>query len=155
MWAIRKKPTNCTNPFLSVKLRWWNWFVIFPDSRSPVAHRPTFSHPGNPNKVARGHDKDLTPPAETCANILRDYGAYMARQNGRGSSRPWVLNRTATSLTDFRVSTRNCLLQVASLLSFFSLLLLWGTVSFAQEGDVDSIHITPRIETTAKPDPAA
>src|SRR3954470_1624545 len=155
MLAIRKKPTNCTKPFLSVKLRWWNWFGIFPDSPSPVAYRPTFSQPGNPNKVARGHDKDLTPPAETCANILRDYGAYMARQNGRGSSRPWVLNRTATSPSHFRVSPRNCLLSLATILSLLTFLLLPGTVVFAQEGDVDSIHITPRIETMTKPDPAA
>jgi Ca-activated chloride channel homolog len=117
--------------------------------------RPTFSQQGNPNEVALADDKDLTLPSETCANILREYGAYMARQNGRGSSRPWVLNRTATSPTDFRVSARNCLLQLTTLLSVFSLLLLWGTVSFAQEGDVDSIHITPRIETRTKPDPAA
>jgi Ca-activated chloride channel homolog len=117
--------------------------------------RPTFSQQRNPNEVALADDKDLTLPSETCANILREYGAYMARQNGRGSSRPWVLNRTATSPTDFRVSARNCLLQLTTLLSVFSLLLLWGTVSFAQEGDVDSIHITPRIETRTKPDPAA
>jgi Ca-activated chloride channel homolog len=117
--------------------------------------RPTFSQQGNPNEVALADDKDLTLPSETCANILREYGAYMARQNGRGSSRPWVLNRTATSPTDFRVSARNCLLQLTTVLSVFSLLLLWGTVSFAQEGDVDSIHITPRIETRTKPDPAA
>jgi Ca-activated chloride channel family protein len=78
----------------------------------------------------------------------------MARQNGRGSSRPWVLNRTATSPSHFRVSARNCLLSLATLLSFLSFLFA-GTVSFAQEGDVDSIHITPRIEPLTKPDPAA
>src|SRR3954463_4582315 len=156
MLAIRKKPTNCTKPVVSVKLRWWNRFGIFPDFPSPAGHRPTFSQPGNPNKVARGDDKDLTLPADTCANILRDYGAYMARQkNGRGSSRPWVLNRTATSPSHFRVSLRNCLLSLATILSLLTFLFLAGTVLFAQEGDVDSIHITPRIETMTKPDPAA
>ncbi|HEX3104712.1 MAG TPA: VWA domain-containing protein [Terriglobales bacterium] len=78
----------------------------------------------------------------------------MARQNGRGSSRPWVLNRTATSASELRVSARNCLLSLATLLSFLSFLFA-GTVSSAQEGDVENIHITPRIETTTKPDPAA
>jgi Ca-activated chloride channel homolog len=155
MWAMRKKPTNCTKPVISVQFRRWNWFRISPELSSVVIQRPTFSQQGNPNKVALADDKDLTLPSETCANILREYGAYMARQNGRGSSRPWVLNRTATSPTDFRVSARNCLLQLTTVLSFFSLVLLWGTVSFAQEGDVDSIHITPRIETRTKPDPAA
>jgi Ca-activated chloride channel family protein len=155
MWAIRKKQTNCTKPVLFVQVRSPKWFKSPPDFPSPAGHRPTFSQPGNPNKVARGDDKDLTLLAETCANILRDYGAYMARQNGRGSSRPWVLNRTATSPSHFRVSARNCLLPLATLLSFLTFLSLAGTVAFAQEGDVDSIHITPRLAPMTKPDPAA
>jgi Ca-activated chloride channel homolog len=155
MWAMRKKPTNCTKPAFYVHFPPGNWFNAFPDFPTPIAHRPTFSRQGNPNEVVRGDDKDLTLTTDTCANILRDYGAYMARQNGRGSSRPWVLNRTATSPSHFRVSAPNCLLSPVTLLSFLSLLLLVGTVAFAQEGDVDSIHITPRIETMTKPDPAA
>lgn len=79
----------------------------------------------------------------------------MARQNGRGSSRPWVLNRRAISPSQFRVSPRNCLRSLGILLSFLSFLLFAGSFSFAQEGDVDSIHITPRIEPLTKPDPAA
>jgi Ca-activated chloride channel homolog len=154
MWAIRKKRTNCTKPAFCVRSRPEIWFNILLDFLRPAGQRPTFSQPGNPNRVARGDDKDLTPASETCANILRDYGAYMARQNGRGSSRPWVLNRTAVSPSELRVSARNCLLSLATLLSFLSLLFA-GTVSLAQEGDVDSIHITPRIQPLTKPDPAA
>src|SRR6185312_10850050 len=154
MWAIRKKRTNCTKPAFCVRSQPEISFDILLDFLRPAGQRPTFSQPGNPNRVARGDDKDLTPASETCANILRDYGAYMARQNGRGSSRPWVLNRTAVSPSELRVSARNCLLSLATLLSFLSLLFA-GTVSLAQEGDVDSIHITPRIQPLTKPDPAA
>jgi Ca-activated chloride channel homolog len=74
----------------------------------------------------------------------------MARQTGRGSSRPWVLNRTAVPLSQFRVSPRNCLLSVGILLS-----VLVVPFAFSQDSDVDSIHITPRIEPTTKPDAAA
>ena len=74
----------------------------------------------------------------------------MARQTGRGSSRPWVLNRTAIPPSQFRVLPRNCLLSVGILLIF-----LVVPVAFSQDSDVDSIHITPRMEPTTKPDPAA
>src|SRR3954447_16075438 len=116
MWAMRRKSRNCTKATFCVQFRPRNWFNIFRNFTTPVPPRPTFSQPGNQTKVARGDDKDLTLASGTCANILRDYGAYMARQNGRGSSRPWVLNRTATSPTQFRVSAPNCLLAVGVLL---------------------------------------
>ena len=147
MWAMRRKPTNCTKPGCDLQLR------AFGNFAGPAGVRPTFSHPANQIKVARGDDKDLTLAPDSCANILRDYGAYMTRQNGRGSSRPWALNRTAISPRQFRVLTPNCLL--VSLLSFLSFLLLTGTFAFAQEGDVENIHVTPRIEPMTKPDPAA
>jgi Ca-activated chloride channel family protein len=76
----------------------------------------------------------------------------MLRQNGRGSSRPWVLNRAAIFPSQLRVSPRNRLLSVGILLSF---LLVFGVFALSQDSDVESIHITPRIQPTAKPDPAA
>ena len=79
----------------------------------------------------------------------------MTRQNGRGSSRPWVLNRSAISPSHYRVSARNCLLYFGTLLSFVFFLCLTGTVTSAQEGDLDSIHVSPRIQPTTKTDPAA
>jgi Ca-activated chloride channel family protein len=155
MWAMRRKPTNCTKPVISVRFRSLKPFRIFPCFPPQVVHQPTFSQLGNPNGVSCGDDKDLTLAAATCANILHYYGAYMARQKGRGSSRPWVLNRSAIPPNQFRVSPRNRLLSLATLLSFVSFLFSTGTIAFAQEGDVDSIHVVPRIEPLTKPDPAA
>jgi Ca-activated chloride channel family protein len=155
MWAIRRKPTNCIKAVVSVQFRSRTWLNTFPGGPSTCSLRPTFSQPGNPNGAAREDDKDLTPPAKTCANILRYCGAYMTRQNGRGSSRPWVLNRSAISPSHYRVSARNCLLYFGTLLSFVFFPLLTETVASAQEGDLDSIHVSPRIQPTTKTDPAA
>ena len=79
----------------------------------------------------------------------------MARQNGRGSSRPWVLIRTARPKNPYSVWPQNCLLFSLLLVAgLFSFLLLAGALAFAQDSDVDNIHVSPRIEPT-NTDPAA
>lgn len=88
-------------------------------------------------------DPHFTKPATACANMLPYHGAYMARQNGRGSSRPSVLIRTAPLQSHSRVSARNC--SVSVLLVLFSCAFL-AAGAFAQDSDVEDIHVTPRIE---------
>src|SRR6202043_675854 len=83
------------------------------------------------------------------------YEDYMARQNGRGSSRPRVLTRTARPKSPLSVSARNCSLpSLPHVITLFALLLLFGAFAFAQDSDVDNIHVSPRIEPT-NVDPAA
>jgi Ca-activated chloride channel homolog len=155
MLAIGNKSTNCTKPEIFDRLLNPSWegavvsvFHIAPNYGQTLAQQT------NPIGVTRlDDDKDLTLLGETCANILRDYEDYMARQNGRGSSRPWV-NRTALPQSPLPVSTRNCPLSVARLISLFSCILLVGALAFAQDSDIDNIHVSPRIEPTVV-DPAA
>jgi len=153
MWAIGNKPTNCTKQAASTCFQRWTWFHIPSISPTRLVHGQTFSQCGNPNLITRVDDKELTTLARRCANILRYYGDYMARQNGRGAFRPWVLNRTALPPSQVPVSPRNCPLSLVLLLSLLSFVLVGG-FAFAQDSDVDNIHVTPRLEP-ANTDPAA
>lgn len=75
----------------------------------------------------------------------------MARQSGRGSSRPWVSIRTVPPLDLYPVSRVNyCLRSIIHLLCIFCFLLPIAGGAFAQDADVTDIHISPRIE--AKPE---
>jgi Ca-activated chloride channel homolog len=156
MWGISNERTNCIKQVASRLSQKRRGRATTPGFFSLLMHGQTFTQPGNQSLVTRvDGDKDLTLLAETCANILREYEDYMARQNGRGSSRPRVLTRTARPKNPFLVSARNCslpsLLRSITLFSFF---LLIGAFAFAQDSDVDNIHVSPRIEPT-NTDPAA
>jgi Ca-activated chloride channel family protein len=155
MWAIGNKSTNCTKPAVFYRSPSWRWDAAVASSYIRPIYGQTFAQQGNPNAVTRvdDDDKDLTSPAIACGNILRDYEDYMARQNGRGSSRPRV-NRTALSPSQLTVSARNCPLSVLRLIGLFSFLLLVGAFAFAQDSDIENIHVSPRIEPTIV-DPAA
>ncbi|HEY7354619.1 MAG TPA: VWA domain-containing protein [Terriglobales bacterium] len=77
----------------------------------------------------------------------------MARQNGRGSSRPRASIRIAPLLSPFPLTAQDCLRAVVVLVS--CLFLLAGRPSFAQStDDIDDIHVKPRVELN-KPDPNA
>ena len=104
----------------------------------------TFAQEKNQSLRARGHDKDLTPLAGSCDNILRKFEDYMARQNGRGSSRPRASIRTATLLNQFtaKFCSRRTLL---SLVGLVLLPLIIGGMSLGQTSDVDDIHVSPRL----------
>src|SRR3984893_11144330 len=157
MWAISNERTNCIKQAAFHPSQKRNLRTARPVFTSFLTHGQTFTHRGNQSLVTRvDGDKDLTLLAETCANILREYEDYMSRQSGLGSSRPRVLTRTARPKSPLSVSARNCLLpslRRVSLLSFLFLLLV-GAFAFAQDSDVDNIHVSPRIEPT-NVDPAA
>lgn len=78
----------------------------------------------------------------------------MARQNGRGSSRPRAIIRNVPPFDLFSVSALTCtprlVVWMVALLSF--VLLLGGTV-FAQDEDVQDIHVTPRVEAPTSNQP--
>ena len=75
----------------------------------------------------------------------------MARQNGRGSSRPRVSIRIAPPLDLFSVSRAKDRLRIlVQFLGAFCFVLLIAGAGFAQDADVTDIHISPRIE--AKPE---
>ena len=155
MWAIGNKRTNCTKGDALASFRKWDLIAACGHSAALLAFGQTFSQPGNPSQ--RTHigdgvdDKDLTLLDGTCANILRVCGDYMGRQSGRGALRPWVLIRKARPKSPFLVSAGNC--SRTSLIALLSFLLLSAAVTFAQDSDIDNIHISPRIETN-KVDPA-
>jgi Ca-activated chloride channel family protein len=156
MCAISNERTNCIKQVDSSLSQKRNRRTATPSFLLLLTHGQTFTRAGNQSLVTRvDDDKDLTLLAETCANILREYEDYMARQNGRGSSRPRVLTRTARPKNPYSVSARNCLLpSLLRVVSLFSFLLLVGAFAFAQDSDVDNIHVSPRIEPT-NTDPAA
>jgi len=73
----------------------------------------------------------------------------MARQNGRGSSRPWASIRTAAHVG---LSARSCLEKTfVFLIGFVCMVLLVAPFATAQDSDVQDIHISPRIETPTPP----
>jgi len=96
-------------------------------------------------------DKEITTVVGTCANILPDIEDYMARQNGRGSSRPGAI-RNAPLLTLLSSAGSNGLRSSIFAASIFSFLLLTVAFAFSQNSDVDDIHVAPRAEAP-KPDP--
>src|ERR1700730_293533 len=109
MWAISNERTNCIKQAAFYQSQKRHGRTARPVFTSLLMHGQTFTHRGNQSLVTRvDDDKDLTLLAETCANILREYEDYMARHNGRGSSRPRVLTRTARRKNPFLVSARNC-----------------------------------------------
>src|SRR5581483_10985380 len=137
MWAMEDKPKNCT------KLAFVNFLFRSFAEANPAAlhfrHRPPFAQSGNQNAVGPIFDPHFTKPVTACANMLPFHGASMARHNGRGSSRPSVLIRTGHP----RVSAKNCL--VFFLVALLSCAFL-AVAAFAQDSDVENIHVTPRIE---------
>jgi Ca-activated chloride channel homolog len=105
--------------------------------------------------VTQVDDKDLTLLVETCDNICRKYEDFMARQNGRGSSRPRALIRSASTSNSFRVSALGCTSRLfLQLSSFLGVMLLLVVSGFAQDSDVQDVHLAPRVETP-KPVPDA
>src|ERR1700738_1294819 len=155
MWAISNERTIVIKQAASPPPQKRHGRPARPVFTSLLMHGQTFTHRGNQSLVTRvDDDKDLTLLAETCANILREYEDYMARQNGRGSSRPRVLTRTARPKSPFSVSVRNCSSSYLRVISLLSVLLVVGAFAFAQDSDVDNIHVSPRIEPT-NIDPAA
>jgi Ca-activated chloride channel family protein len=148
MWAIEEKRTNCTNYMISLRLR----------HRAEGQNGQTFAQDRNPSFVRTAgydravSDKHLTWLAETCDNILRNYEDYMARQSGRGSSRPWASIRFAPHVGPSALSAVTCLKQpFVFLIAIVSVLLLGASLALAQESDVQDIHISPRIEAPKAP----
>jgi Ca-activated chloride channel family protein len=74
----------------------------------------------------------------------------MARQNGRGSSRPGAI-RNAPLLQPPSSAGLNWLRFFIFAASIFSFLLLTVAFAFSQDSDVDDIHVAPRVEAP-KPD---
>ena len=148
MWAIGNKSTNCIKQAALAPLPQWTCYAAFYHLPWEPACRQTFSQPGNPSQSTHADDKDLTPLAKTCANILRVCGDYMARQNGRGASRPWVLIRKARLKNPFSVSAGNC--SRTCLISLLPLIFFAAGFALAQDSDIDNIHVSPRIEPTKK-----
>lgn len=85
-------------------------------------------------------DKVLTTPVSTCDN-LHSIGEFMARQAGRGSSRPGVRTRNRNT-TPIPVPPLPCVFLLLA-----ACLFLTATTAFAQTPDVVDIHVTPRPET--------
>ncbi len=75
----------------------------------------------------------------------------MARQNRRGSSRPWISTRSASVIFHSSPVSRSVLCHSVYVLGIAICLLLINVTGFAQTADVDDIHVAPRIETP-KPD---
>ena len=86
-------------------------------------------------------DKVLTLRLETCDNITKQFEDFMARQNRRGSSRPGLLIRKI-ALAPRSFSSH----ALAILALLVSLSVLNTPAAVAQSGDVDDIHIAPRVE---------
>src|SRR5436190_14715829 len=66
------------------------------NGNQPADHGQTFAHCGNQTPTDQANDADdkvLTPSPETCDTITEQIEDCMARQNGRGSSRPRPLIR--------------------------------------------------------------
>src|SRR6266567_1256160 len=108
----------------------------------------TFAQHGNPSPVWEIGDKLLTPLRRTCDNICTRFEDFMARQKGRGSSRPRVLIRQVPFQKPTPVSARIYQPRAfAFLLALIASFILQGVPSaFAQIPDMDEIHISPRIE---------
>ncbi len=85
-------------------------------------------------------DKVLTTPVSTCDN-LHSIGEFMARQAGRGSSRPGVRTRNRNT-TPIPVPPLPCVFLLLA-----ACLFLTAATAFAQTPDVVDIHVTPRPET--------
>jgi Ca-activated chloride channel homolog len=113
-----------------------------------ASYGQTFAQEGNPSFVARVDDKDLTLLTETCDTICRKYEDFMARQNGRGSSRPGALIRSITNPNPLPVSAQNhsqrLLLRLLSLLCFALLAVV--SVFSQSDTDVENVHLTPGVE---------
>jgi Ca-activated chloride channel homolog len=146
MWAIVTEPTNCIKQDALAPLQKPNRIAVLPDFRLPLVCGQTFSQPGNPSQRTHVCDKDLTPLAGTCANILRVCGDYMARQSGRGALRPWVLIRKARPKNPFSVSAGGC--SRTFFVTLLSFTFFAAAIASAQDSDIDNIHVSPRIETT-------
>jgi Ca-activated chloride channel family protein len=144
MWAIGQKPQHCTKQAMSAPCG-------APEAKPIQLNGQTFAQDRNPNVVALEHDKHLTLLAKSCDSILRNED-FMARQNGRGSSRPRALIRLSPHRRSLLSPAQNRLL--AALIALLCCVSLYGIPAFAQDSDVDEIHVSPRIEP-AKIDPNA
>src|SRR5262249_54137674 len=99
-----------------------------------LLHRPRIKAAQDP-----AADKVLTLCLRTCDNITRQIEDSMARQSGRGSSRPRHLIRKIALASRSFSSPR---------LGILALLLVLASVPLnAQTPDVEDIHIAPRVET--------
>src|SRR2546428_1487755 len=141
MCAICLQPTDCTKRFAA------NWSRLGKE-KACARLRQTFAQRGNPSPVWESGDKVLTPLRRTCDNICNRFEDFMARQNGRGSSRPRVLIRQVPIQKPNPVSARTYPPRaLAFVLILIASFILEGVPSaFAQTPDVDEIHISPRIE---------
>src|SRR5437879_6448303 len=141
MCAICQEPTDCTKRSVA------NWSGLRKE-KSGARLRQTFAQRGNPTPVWETGDKVLTLLCRTCDNICNRFEDFMARQNGRGSSRPRVLIRQVPIQKPTPVSARTYPPRaIAFVLTLIASFILEGVPSAsAQTPDVDEIHISPRIE---------
>src|SRR5215813_13141277 len=84
---IAGAPVNCTK-WLAVQSPW-----PFQNGKECARRGQTFAYSGNPNPTNQADDRVFTTRLETCDNISKQIEDYMARQNGRGSSRSRLLIR--------------------------------------------------------------
>src|SRR5215475_9421380 len=100
----------------------------------------TFAYTWNQTSTNQADDKVLTPSLETCDNISNQFEDYMARQNGRGSSRPRLLIRKIA----LALQSSSLPLEILALL--LALVFLNVPSAIAQNSDVEDIHLSPRVE---------
>jgi Ca-activated chloride channel homolog len=100
----------------------------------------TFAYCANQSSTNQADDKVLTPSLETCDNITEQIEDYMARQNGRGSSRPRLLIRKIA------LALRSSSLPLEILALLLALGFLNVPSAIAQNSDVEDIHLSPRVE---------
>jgi Ca-activated chloride channel family protein len=93
------------------------------------------------------NDKVLTLLAKTCDTILPQYEDFMARQSGRGSSRPGVVTRQSSFERPLRAPARTYLLEALVVTLFIACLLVEGPRAWGQNSDVEDVHISPVVET--------
>jgi Ca-activated chloride channel homolog len=100
-------------------------------------------------------DKDLTKLSPACANICSHFGVPMSRQHqrgfqGRGAETRSTVPVSWLSLLPLGSRTLSCLITF----SLFALLITVTPQAWAQDPDVEDVHVAPRVapEPADKPD---
>src|SRR5438876_7899595 len=115
----------------------------------------TFAQAGNPSAVVNRcrsvSDKDLTPSSSSCANICSQFVVPMARLHQRGFQDKGTKIRGAlpVSLSPLSLGLRipSCFLALSLFVALFGFV---PTKAVAQDGDVEDVHVAPRVD----PEPA-